>query len=358
MKIRPVVPISENQPNLSARIYSVDILRGLMAMAVVCYHASLWYGLFEPGTRSAMTLAKMGVYGVQGFFIISGFCFFHLYGRRIFDGPALKSFFLKRWLRLAPLYFVVVILNLTFGLKAGPDPSIRMLVENGTLSFGFFHPNHALVVGGWSIGVEVVFYAALPGLVLFVRRSRAWLYVFALLLIYASTFYTMHWIQEAKAWNRFHVYVQVFNHAFLFLLGGIIAHLRSLTAFRLKPWICGAFLALIALFILRINTVFYDHFDIMTGLARYQYTGLCAAAVLCFAFWDAKVSRATKPLLALGDLSYGTYLLHPPAYALMLACGRGAAGWTNFFACLLLTLFFAWCAHRFIEKPAMGLGRS
>ena len=29
-------------------------------------------------------LAKLGIYGVQGFFVISGFCFFHLYGETCF----------------------------------------------------------------------------------------------------------------------------------------------------------------------------------------------------------------------------------------------------------------------------------
>ena len=56
-----------------ARIYSLDILRGLMALAVVVYHTSLWTGLFAPAGNTTTMLAKLGIYGVQGFFVISGF---------------------------------------------------------------------------------------------------------------------------------------------------------------------------------------------------------------------------------------------------------------------------------------------
>lgn len=328
-----------------------------MALAVVAYHTSLWTEVFAPGGSTTTMLAKLGIYGVQGFFVISGFCFFHLYGETIFDGPALRIFFLKRWMRLAPLFFVVVGLNLLFHQKAGPDPSLRMIAENLTLTFGFFHPNHALAVGGWSIGVEAVFYAALPSLILFTRAHKGFLYLFAAILIWASTLWTFHLVLEAEPWNRFHAYVQVSNHAFLFLLGGILAHLRSRTAFRLKPLPFGILLMLLAAITFGIHRGFYDHFDIMAGPARYQFSALCVAVVGCFAFIDVKESKGIHPLVVLGDLSYGTYLLHPLANALILWAGMNKQGWLAFSLGLALTLVLAYGSHRFIEKPAMALAR-
>lgn len=341
----------------SARIYSLDILRGLMALAVVVYHTSLWTELFAPGGSTTTMLAKLGIYGVQGFFVISGFCFFHLYGETRFDASALRIFFLKRWMRLAPLFFVVVGLNLLFHQKAGPSPSLRMIAENLTLTFGFFHPNHALAVGGWSIGVEAVFYAALPSLILFTRAHKGFLYLFAAILIWASTPWTLHWVLEAEPWNRFHAYVQVANHAFLFLLGGILAHLRSKTAFRLGPLPFAILLVAIAAITFSIHRGFYDHFDIMAGPARYQFSALCVAVVGCFAFTDVKESKSIHPFVVLGDWSYGTYLLHPLANTLLLWVGVNKQGWLPFSLGLALTLVFAFCANRMIEKPAMALAR-
>ncbi|MDE3245390.1 MAG: acyltransferase [Acidobacteriota bacterium] len=339
------------------RIYALDILRGLMALAVVVYHTSLWTELFTPAGSATTMLAKLGIYGVQGFFVISGFCFFHLYGATVFEGPALKTFFLKRWMRLAPLFFLVVGLNLLFHQKAGPDPSTRMLAENLTLSFGFFHPNHALAVGGWSIGVEAVFYVALPSLIFFTRRHKGFLYLFAALLVWASLPWSLHRVPEAEPWNRFHAYVQVANHAFLFLLGGVLAHLRSRTAFRLRPLTFTLCLLLLGAITFSLHRGFYDHFDIMAGAARYQFSALCVAVVGCFAFMDMQESPGIHPLVVLGDLSYGTYLLHPLAHALLLWAGVGRQGWPMFSQGLLLTLVFAYGSHRFIEKPAMALAR-
>lgn len=328
-----------------------------MALAVVVYHTSLWTELFTPAGSATTMLAKLGIYGVQGFFVISGFCFFHLYGAAVFEGPALKTFFLKRWMRLAPLFFLVVGLNLLFHQKAGPDPSVRMLAENLSLSFGFFHPNHALAVGGWSIGVEAVFYAALPLLIVFTRRHKGFLYLFAALLIWASLPWSLHRVPEAEPWNRFHAYVQVANHAFLFLLGGILAHLRSRTAFRLRPLTFALSLLLLGGITFSLHRGFYDHFDIMAGAARYQFSALCVAVVGCFAFMDMQESTGIHPLVVLGDLSYGTYLLHPLANALLLWAGVGKQGWPMFSLGLLLTLVFAYGSHHFIEKPAMALAR-
>ncbi|MBL0210625.1 MAG: acyltransferase [Holophagaceae bacterium] len=328
-----------------------------MALAVVVYHTSLWTELFAPAGGATTMLAKLGIYGVQGFFVISGFCFFHLYGGTVFDGPALRRFFLKRWMRLAPLFFVVVGLNLLFHQKAGPDPNLRMIAENLTLAFGFFHPNHALVVGGWSIGVEAVFYAALPSLILATRAHKGFLYVFAALLLWASTPWSLRWVLEAEPWNRFHAYVQVSNHAFLFLLGGILAHLRSRTAFRLKPLPFAILLAALAAITFGLHRGFYDHFDIMAGPARYQFSALCVAVVGCFAFADVKESKGVHPFVVLGDLSYGTYLLHPLANALLLWLGMAKQGWTTFGLGLGLTLLLAYVSYRFLEKPAMALAR-
>ncbi|MBL0312493.1 MAG: acyltransferase [Holophagaceae bacterium] len=328
-----------------------------MALAVVVYHTSLWTELFAPGGGTTTMLAKLGIYGVQGFFVISGFCFFHLYGETVFDGGALKTFFLKRWMRLAPLFFVVVGLNLLCQQKAGPDLSLRMLAENLTLTFGFFHPNHALVVGGWSIGVEAVFYATLPSLILFTRWHKGFLYLFAAILIWASMPWTLHWVMEAELWNRFHAYVQVPNHAFLFLAGGVLAHLRSRTAFRLGPLSFAILLMVLAAITFSIHRGFYNHFDIMAGPVRYQFSALCVAVVGCFAFMDMKESACVHPFVVLGDLSYGTYLLHPLANALLLWAGMSKQGWPTFSLGLALTLALAWCSHRFIEKPAMALAR-
>src|SRR5208283_3104835 len=134
-------------------------------------------------------------------------------------------FYRKRFVRIAPLYYLAVALNLALGLAAGPQPSLRMLAENATLTFALFHPNHAMVVGGWAIGIECVFYLAFPLLAWAAVRFKPFLALAAGVLFLLSLPYTLEAVPAASMAGdmKFHTYVQIANHAFLFFLGGLVA---------------------------------------------------------------------------------------------------------------------------------------
>jgi len=294
------------------RLHGLYILRGLMALSVAVYHLSILTNLFAVGTRTNNLIAILGNYGVEGFFIVSGVCFFYLYDDAPWGLGDLGRFHIKRFFRIAPLYYLAVALNLVLQLQIGPGVTPRMLAENATLTFGLFHPNHSLVLGGWSIGIEYVFYLAFPLLAYLARRK-------ALLVLLTLAFLALAWpwsfgaVQAASfvGNQKFHTYVQVPNHAFLFLLGGLIAWARGRTTRRLSlPWFLGA-LTVVVLIGLPRGPVSYDHFDIMAGMARVKYVALCWAAVALFAFYQVPDRPWRKPLTFLGDASYSVYLLHP-----------------------------------------------
>jgi len=320
------------------------------------YHLSIWSQLSEAGTRVNNALAIFGNYGVEGFFIVSGFCFFHLYGESRWGARELRRFHLKRFFRIAPLYYLAVALNLILRQPVGPAPSLRMLAENATLTFGLFHPNHSLVLGGWSIGIEYVFYFAFPLLALATRR-KLFLYLGAALFMAFALPWSFGKVQAAAHLGemKFHAYVQIPNHAFLFLLGGIVADLRRRTSWRMGlPWFLGA-LGLLLVLVLPWGQVFYDHFEVMAGMARAKYVGICLLAVAVFAFHEVPDHFLRRPFIFLGDSSYSVYLLHPFAWLLVSRLGL-ASGW-SFALGLLLTLGLAGLVFHCIEKPAMGLGR-
>lgn len=339
-----------------SRIESLDILRGLMALAVAVYHMSIWSQLSAAGTWANNAIAIFGNYGVEGFFVVSGFCFFHLYGESRWGNRELRRFHIKRFFRIAPLYYLAVVLNLILRQPVGPEPTLRMLAENATLTFGLFHPNHALVLGGWSIGIEYVFYLAFPLLALVTRR-KLFLYLGAALFVALALPWSFDKVQAAAHLGemKFHAYVQIPNHAFLFLLGGIVADVRRRTCWRLRlPWFLVAVAVLLLLALPR-GPVFYDHFDIMAGMARVKYVGICWLAVAVFAFYEVPEHVLRRPFLFLGDTSYSVYLLHPFAWLIVSRLGL-ASGW-SFTLAMLATLGLAGVVYRWIEKPAMGLGR-
>ena len=105
------------------RLQSVDLLRGLAVLAVVCSHLGFSVrGFSAGGSASAMFPSEpiadflpLGQYGVQLFLVISGFCIHMRWsGRSNHEaGVDFIAFWKRRLVRLYPPYFVVLLLTLT-----------------------------------------------------------------------------------------------------------------------------------------------------------------------------------------------------------------------------------------------------
>jgi peptidoglycan/LPS O-acetylase OafA/YrhL len=341
----------------AGRVASVDALRGLMALAVAVYHIGALTHAFAGGARRLVVV--LGVYSVEGFFVISGFCFFHVYANTAFRWPELRRFHLRRFFRIAPLYYFAVLLGVVFALDqtVGPRVNLARVIQNLTLSFGLVHPNHAMVIGGWSIGIEYVFYLAFP-LLLWLTKSRPLLYALAILLVAWALPYNFGIVQSAAEPRKFHAYVQVPNHAFLFLLGGIVVDLRARIGPRLPLLAVLAALGMIGLCAAQSQPDFLVHLDVMIGMARVKYIALCALTVLLVALAKPATGAPWRALGWLGDLSYSVYLMHPFAWLIVAhflppafpALGQLALG-------LVATLALAALTRRVVEQPSYALGR-
>jgi peptidoglycan/LPS O-acetylase OafA/YrhL len=334
---------------------SLDVLRGLMALSVAVYHMSVWTPVFKAGEPVSNAVAVLGVYSVQGFFIISGFCFFHLYGARDLFGRELLAFHVKRFFRIAPLYYLALGLNFALHQHFGPMFTWPRFLGNLTLTFGLSHPNYAMVLGGWSIGLEYVFYLAFP-LLLLLSREAFLRYAVTLSFLVAAYPYTFGKVAAAPASDTFHTYVQIPNHAFLFMLGAVLVHLRSLTRRRLPAWTL-LFVSCAALWALCHQDSVYDHVDIMVGMARVRYVLGCFLIVLAFAFTELKDGLWLGLPALLGKLSYSVYLLHPFAWLIARVLAPSASPAQAVALGLLLTLLLAALVYYAIEEPLLGLGQ-
>lgn len=338
------------------RVEALDVLRGLMALCVAVYHLGVWTRAFDGGARSAVVV--LGVYGVEAFFLISGFCFAHLYAERAFDRAELRSFHIKRFFRIAPLYYVAMVLGAVFSFDqtVGPRVTPMRVLENLTMSFGLVHPNHAMVLGGWSIGLEYVFYLAFPVLAL-IARSRLALYAVTCALVLWALPYNFGVIYEAAEPRKFHAYVQLPNHAFLFAFGMIIADLRKRSGARVPALVSLVLLALLAAGASLAQPPFLAHLEVMMGMARVKYVVLCSLAVLLFAFTRLPSAPLLTPLRWLGELSYSVYLMHPFAWrAMEPLLGPNVAPMTQLACGLAATLVLAFLTWRLVERPCNALG--
>lgn len=333
-------------------------MRGLLALAVAAYHLSVWWELWPSGTPWNMAFAKLGNFGVSAFFLLSGFLLARQSPWTSIQREGLGRYYLRRWLRLAPLFYLAVALNFAFQLGMGPQPSLRMLAENFTLAFGAIHPNHALVTGGWYVGLAALAYAAWPG-VAWLRARLGWAVaaVLAAGLGWASLAWTLEAVPAAEPWSRFHAYVQPGNQVFLLALGALLAELHVRLPWRPRP---AAVLALglpLLVLLLHQSRPFYDHFDVLTGWARYRSLALVAGLVLAAALAGGRPGPAGRALARFGAWSYGIYLLHPFAHRLVATVGLPPGSrWIPFLLAFAASVGFGALAHRWIEVPVSRLG--
>jgi peptidoglycan/LPS O-acetylase OafA/YrhL len=96
----------------------MDMMRGIAILMVLATHVAASIPGLSPGLAM---FAKFGQTGVQMFFVASAYTLSLSWQRRVDEPHRLARFALRRWFRIAPMYFVGVALfaALHFALQAG-----------------------------------------------------------------------------------------------------------------------------------------------------------------------------------------------------------------------------------------------
>jgi exopolysaccharide production protein ExoZ len=344
-----------NRP-ASSRFGRLDPLRGILALCVAVYHLSVWFELSRSGSGLNMATARLGNYGVSAFFVLSGFVLFRSTPWDRVKKEGLGRFWRRRFLRLAPVFFLACTMNVLFHLGMGPEPTWIRILENLTLTFGAVHPNHALVTGGWYVGLVALLYFTYPLLAWLWEKGGFWfLGALALGLWLWSLSYTLHGVMAQEQWNRFHTYVLAPNQLFLLAWGALLAGLHGATEKRLDPKVALLLALPLVWILIRPSPQFFDHMTALTGWIRYRYLIVVTVLVGLAAFTHEGETGATGKVLArLGAWSYGLYLLHP--FTMKLVAPH-VSGWLGFSLALGLAIACAAIAHRWIEEPMGRWGR-
>ena len=179
------------------RVPGLDSGRAIAVVSVVAVHLSFQ---FPHLPHWAKIVARMGQYGVQLFFVISAVTIFMTLeadrARYASAGQIVLRFYVKRFFRIAPLYYVAIV---GYGLMSwytytfqadhasilGPHDTSDIL-----LNLLFVHALSTsainnVVPGGWSIGVEMLFYLIAPLIFFCTGGSRTRLAALSLLLALA-----------------------------------------------------------------------------------------------------------------------------------------------------------------------------
>jgi peptidoglycan/LPS O-acetylase OafA/YrhL len=145
----------------------VDTMRGwAILMDIACHQALPFKHLFLP----IKLLASYGQTGVFLFFVASAFTLCNSAVERRNENSPTRNFFIRRFFRIAPLYYFGILLysslrllypHLTAGLlehQPAENLLANIFLVHGLMPAAF----GGAVPGGWSIGTECAFYALFP----------------------------------------------------------------------------------------------------------------------------------------------------------------------------------------------------
>jgi peptidoglycan/LPS O-acetylase OafA/YrhL len=151
--------------------YHLDFIYGVKGIAILLICLVHAYGLIHEGHYFFLTSSHFienGARGVQLLFMVSAFTLMHsnriVYRvkKRIKNIPRnfVNLFLKRRIIRILPLWILAVI---TGSVITGSFDILKIL-SSITFVFGFFRflPNSEIVVGGWAIFAEIIFYLVFP----------------------------------------------------------------------------------------------------------------------------------------------------------------------------------------------------
>lgn len=335
-----------------------------MALAVLVFHYDKWLtGIWDASTLQG----KLGIYAVSIFFVLSGLTLTLVYRDRLkctFQSWGL--FFRKRIYRIFPLLWLATAATLVLDENLRPIPVIFL---NFTGLFGFVNPANDIATGAWSIGCELVYYAAFPTLFLVAKRSKlVFLGVFMALFAYA-VWTAFYWFSPEKSIQSewWETYVQAGNHAFFFTGGMAIGIFR--THLLKIPVIFWQFLLAASVVFFIAWPIAEAPFFLVSGLNRLLLSMVGLVAVVAYFNSNINLGGIPHRLLSwLGAVSYSLYLLHPLVYRATQGVQKMFSNtgliktepehgyWSIFIAAMLGTLFFSHLSYQFLEKPLAKKG--
>jgi len=174
----------------------LDVLRFICATMVIFHHVAQI--LFERGLIAAPVLAHKfsGSFFLDVFFIISGFLIGSILIKETGAGKfSLKNFYLRRIIRIWPLYFLIVLLLVVLvpylkGISPGIIKTNALYATGFAVNFQLMFDEAAKTYSIlWSVCVEEHIYLVLPFLVLLFGKKFKLASVFMIFTGFLSWFY-------------------------------------------------------------------------------------------------------------------------------------------------------------------------
>jgi peptidoglycan/LPS O-acetylase OafA/YrhL len=343
---------------------ALDGLRGAAILLVVVYHNFGFINYFS-----------FGWLGVDLFFVLSGFLITDILLNTVGKPGYLKNFYLRRALRIFPLYFLCLLIFLFLLPALFPPPGVGYYQDNQFWLWTYlqnwlyiFKPTDATPLHHlWSLAVEEQFYLVWPLIILVVRKTRILLLIICLILAAVIGLRLWAWMNHDANFAYYQLYT--FSRIDGICIGCMVALLQ-----RINKNFFDHFTAPVVLFFAVLNFTFF----LINRQYRFSFPYLALAGYTTFAMLfgllvNEAITRKTKIINLLfdnqllrffGKISYGFYVFHWPLYIILAprleSWLTGKMGWhtMQFSISLSATLFalaISWLSYQYFEKYFLQL---
>jgi peptidoglycan/LPS O-acetylase OafA/YrhL len=316
-KSQPVDVLTKRDSTLSRRLDGLDALRGIAILAVLVYHCILefniggdgWLGTVSSNPYNFFFPHHLGNFGVSLFFVISGFCIHRSNQLWVSRNPQAsisaqwKEYARRRFFRIAPLYFLVLI---AFYIAFSPAPFSSAELIDLAVHAAFIqtllegHLTH-INPSFWTLAVEVQLYCLYPLLWLSIRRWGAIRVLSATLLL------SLAWRLGLPLLVRTNWVIYLpWRWAFEWLLGVGVAQAIESRRWPHARHIAGALVIALMLLVPSRSPLLYA---VVPGIVFSMLVGRMARL--------SKIPAVLSPLVSLGVSSYALYLIHQPIMAMV-----------------------------------------
>ena len=376
--------------SIPKRFHFLDVLRGLAALTVVCFHWNhFWIGVmgrehvmphsWAPFYKELFVFYGYGAFGVDFFFTLSGFVFYWKYGQSISRGEITPGkFFLLRFSRLYPLHIltliIVAILQYLY-FQRYSNYFIYQLNDFYHFALNSIFANMSGLEEGpsfngptWSISIESQLYLLFFCLCLFGVMKKRYLILIALIGVGLSlppfmlfhggglwsffigglVFYGYQWTVEN---GKFKLLLTIFLLMLPVLIVLVVAEMHSNFYFTLLQKYFG-------------DSLPWDHLKPGKGLTAYFLRKIVVTGVLfpmiiyTFALIDTRPNKIGPRISFIGNMSYSSYLWHfPLQMVFVLLLGNDLLFYSlpaTFLVFFFVLVALSLASHRYFEIPVQN----
>ncbi|MEM9546194.1 MAG: acyltransferase [Bacteroidota bacterium] len=311
-------------------------LRFIAAFLVLIYHLEQLKATFglESYWDSVPFYAIIGKLGVILFFVLSGFLitFLLLVEEQNFDSINVKNFYIRRILRIWPLYLFIIVLALLLLPQCSTFTEYSYGREFSQFNYEWviisilyllFLPNLVLAVFGlipyashtWSIGTEEQFYLFWPLLLRYIKKNRArFMVLIVLFYVTVNLFLSTSYSDFIPLVNMIRAFWKTIPFDCM-AIGGLYAIMlfrkNKMLDFILRNDVFYSTIIVVCILLLNGVYIPYLHYEI--------YSFLFGLIIINFAAnKKSHISLENRFLNYLGKISYGLYMYHPIGIVLAL----------------------------------------